>query len=348
MTYCSDCGVYYTGAEDICPNCGNSFSQNGKSEIKPFSAENEAEKNMNLNDEKKNLFPGPVDTNNQEPDEIQNNSMRSEDCKSEVVYLHDESQLGKGIIKPQKVEMAVDGVHFKYETPPHSFMKEGPIKGKPKEYRVTSADMELKSISEDNPEKTLQEEPSGLQITKLEKDQPNTDQQIVSQEPTMQPFLERDGEPEEQMPNDLKEIETPATDEDKSEELIEKSVIKELIPEPVIPEPELPDTFDTAMGDDAAIWEGAQSWYKIPIGNQYRVTRHSLMIFDRYRYKLLDVSLSLITEISVKQSWVGKLMGVGDLLISIPDFAAAKVVLGGVSEPYQVKKLMEERMKDLN
>ncbi len=354
MAYCSDCGVYYTGVEDICPSCGNHVSQKRKPEAgslpevgtevpiiidgKDFPSGNNAEGNTDLTNRKDNF---------QKQNITQNDKMNSESNQSEVIYFQNESQLGKGIIKPQKVEMAVDGVHFKYETPPHSFMKEGPIKEKPKEYRVTSADMELKSPDGNCLEKTFREKQPLPQATEQGKADAGINERKPSEEkPEAQAARETKIEQEEQartLPDELKESGTPVANE-KAEATLE-SIIKELIPEPVIPEPELPENHDNIIYDDGTIWEGAQSWFKIPLGDFYKVTSRSLMIFDKHHYKLFDVSLSLITEITVKQSWLGKLMNIGDLLISIPEFAAQKVVLGGISDPYKVKNMIEERLK---
>ncbi len=351
MAYCSDCGVYYTSETNICPSCGNHVSQNRKPDHAPVSdidakvpvsadllngpAENNPEGNAESNKGIENLSPGLPDDSDQKQDEMLKDKMSPEPGKAEPGGFDYESQLGKGIIKPQKVEMAVDGVHFKYETPPHSFKKESPVKGRLKEHRVTGNDMKLKSPDETGLKKTFLEEHILSPIVDQEKAEP-----VVDRGTQAPPENQEDSG--EGIPVESVKVEAPP---DESEEVAEEPVIKELLSEPEIPEPELSENDGHRFDEETIIWEGAQSWYKIPIGNCYKVTGRKLMIFDKYQHKLLDVSLSMIAEIAVKQSWVGKLMGIGDLLISIPEFAASEIVLGGISGPFQVKNILEERKR---
>ncbi|HBF39725.1 MAG TPA: hypothetical protein DDW50_20730 [Firmicutes bacterium] len=355
MAYCSECGIYYTGKEDICPSCGNG-TRNRKPETEPLinagnvipltqdfivpTFKNEAEGNSDFKNEQE-IPPSTVFERSGRDQSLSNNEkakMNSSAPQSEVIYFQNESQLGKGIIKPQKIEMATDGVHFKYETPTHSFMKEGPVKEKPKEYRVTFDDMELKTLNEISLEKISQELPTPptlMQDEIIEKpSEEKTDEETL---------IENEGKPKESL---LEEFNEPDVLQADVESKIIEEPISELISEPVFPEPELSEPNDNIAYEDVAVWEGTQSWLKIPIGNRYRVTRSSLIIFDKNHYKLFDVALSLISEISVKQSWIDKLLGIGDLLVSIPEFAATKVVLGGISEPYKVKTMIEQLIKD--
>ncbi len=358
MAYCSDCGVYYTSETNICPSCGNHVSQNRKPDYGLVSdigakapvatdlinnpSQNNPEGNIEFNNGKEN--PSLPNHSNQKQDGMLNDEMSPEPGKAEPGGFDCESQLGKGIIKPQKVEMAVDGVHFKYETPPHSFKKEGPVKGRLKEYRATGNGMGVKSPDETGLKNTFLEEHILSQIVDQEKTESVVDQGESPREPETQPTLESGEESGEQIPVESVKAEVPA---DEKEEVTEDPVIKELISEPEFPEPELSEDYGHRFDGDNVIWEGTQSWYKIPMGNYYKITGRKLMIFDKYQHKLLDVSLSWIAEMAVKQSWVGKLIGIGDLMISIPDFAASKIVLGGISEPFKVKNVIEERKKYL-
>ncbi len=349
MAYCSDCGVYYTSETNICPSCGNHVSQNRKPDHAPISdigakvpvsadflngpSENNPEGNAEFNKGVENSSPSLPNPSDQKQDEMLNDKMSPEPGKAEPGGFDSESQLGKGIIKPQKVEMAVDGVHFKYEIPPHSFKREGPVKGRLKEHRVTGNDMKLKSPDETGLKNTFLEEQMLSQISDQEKAEPGVDQE--GQAP-----LENQEDSGEGIPVEPVKVEVPPDDR---EEVAEEPVVKELLSEPEIPEPALSENDGYRFEEDSVIWEGTQSWYKIPISNCYKVTDRKLMIFDKYQHKLLDVSLSMIAEITVRQSWVGKLMGIGDLLISIPEFAASKIVLGGISEPFKVKNILEEK-----
>lgn len=348
MAYCSDCGVYYTSETNICPSCGNHVSQNRKPDYGPVSdigakvpasndllngpSENNPEGNAEFNKGIENLSPGLADDSGQKQDEMLND-MSPEPGKAEPGGFDYESQLGKGIIKPQKVEMAVDGVHFKYEIPPHSFKKEGPVKGRLKEHRVTGNDMKLTSPDETGLKNTFLEEHILSSIVDQEMAEPVVDREA-------QAPLENQEDSGEGIPVESVKVEAPP---DESEEVAEEPVIKGILSEPEIRVPSPSENDGQGFDEESVIWEGAQSWYKIPIGNCYKVTGRKLMIFDKYQHKLLDVSLSMIAEITVKQSWVGKLMGIGDLLISIPEFAASGIVLGGISEPFHVKNILEEK-----
>jgi hypothetical protein len=117
----------------------------------------------------------------------------------------------------------------------------------------------------------------------------------------------------------------------------------DVLNEPIFPEPELP------FGEecDITIWEAPQTWYRIPLSHICQLTKNSLLILGKYDNKLLDLSLTLITGVSVRQSWLQKLFGIGDLLISAPDFVASKVVLKGILRPVQVMQLLQSQCRSI-
>jgi hypothetical protein len=352
MAYCSECGVYYTGDGIICSSCGINLHQVRKleTEISPVAGTDTQETGNfidsaveDLRDENieivrfKKMFEKEAENKkdilSQTPCEAYSNGelvagvnkVCSQDKNANNTYSQTEGHLGKGIIKPQKVELATDGIHFKYDTPSHNFIKAEPVKERPREYRVTSSDMELKTFED----VITKQEPLKELLPPIKENENE-----VREEPSLVEIPEE----QEELEMDRPEIDIPLENES---EIITETVVLELITEPVLPEPELPTSNET---DNNIIWEATQTWLKIPLGNIYRLTQHSLVILGKNNNKLLDVNLSLITEVSVRQSWLGKLLGVGDLLISIPQFAAPKVVLGGISEPNKAKQLFEKWM----
>lgn len=240
-----------------------------------------------------------------------------------------ESHLGKGMIKPQAVELGMDGVHFKFDLPPRNFSKVEPIKEKPKEYRATAmggvieVENEIDKLKESLINKPLVEDLIESTTTEIE-------------EPTRQT---RKGEPvvlqELSSETGLMSEESLLTDSDISVE--PESVVEEVFPEPILPEPEL-----EYAQEFSSVWEDHQTWFRIPYGNQYRITNRSLLIYGNYNRKLLEVSLHLITNVSLQQSWFAKLMGIGDLRLTIRDFMLSYVVLAGITEPEKVQELLED------
>lgn len=320
MAYCAECGVYYTEDRATCSSCGRDLKQECKPEIETTSAAN---------------IIGPQYTGKTDPDENPamppldapagvNVSMSginpAEDKKVDIAYSQADGHLGKGIIKPQKVESSVDGVHFKYDTPAHDFVKAEPIREKPREYRVTDSDMEFKTID-------------GI----------NTAKDDEASIPSVQEKAEAVAKVESPLVPAVSQ-EEPIHDHIAAEDdLLENETVK--LPEPVIPdfiaEPELVGPETAIPKDTVVIWEAGQTLFTIPLGNIYRVTGRSLIVCDKFDNRLLEVSLALITGVSVRQSWLAKLFGVGNLLISLTEFSAPKLVLNGIKEPVKAKQVIE-------
>jgi hypothetical protein len=259
----------------------------------------------------------PLETTN---DIFEVNSALPVDRSINSSHFELDGQLGKGIIKPQKVELATDGVHFKYDTPSHNFIKAEPIKEKPREYRVTCSDMESNTMED----VCKSNEPL---ITEIVAPVPDN-VEVVSEAETPVDIPVRE---EETVPEVLANEDLPMKTE--SETTFEP-VTMENLTAPTLPESNI-------TNDVAVIWEASQTWLKLPLKNIYRITNRSLIILGKYNNKILEVSLSLITGVSLKQSWFAKLFGVGDLLIIIPDFSDPKVVLRGIPKPAKVKQLIE-------
>ena len=342
MAYCAECGAHYGDDDPVCSSCGRNLVQEFELgvETTPKVTIIEPQTEVAVNDTvgqnieivkleaslgqySKKPETTPADGFLEKPDVFEINTTLPEGQSMEGSHFQIDGHLGKGIIKPQKIELETDGVHFKYDTPSHNFIKAEPIKEKPQEYRVTSSDMESNTMEDvfKNKESLLAEllPPIRDNVEVSTEDKTLEDIPVGEEEPVP------DG-----LTNELLLLmNEPGTRTE--------SIAMETLTELTLPETEL-----KASNDSAIIWEGAQTWLKIPLNNVYRVTNRSLIIVGKYNNKLLEVSLALITGVALRQSWFAKIFGVGDLLIAIPDFSAPKVVLKGIAKPAKVKQLLED------
>ena len=352
MSYCTECGTHYGDGVPVCPSCGQNIvmqDHNLETEetpaVKTLGLETELTANTQLNDDKvesteiARLEALLAQYNNKpetspEVKAIEAFSVSKDyipeatgdlvaDTGSNINYFQADGQLGKGIIKPQKIELATDGVHFKYDTPSHTFIQAEPIKEKPREYRVTSSDMEPNTVED----VYIAKEPVLEQVVPPIPEANNLVAEVIP------------AQEEEDLSNVVVNDDIPLMTE--PETILEPLTMEEEVEEPNLPEPELKETYEAEV-----IWEARQTWFKIPLGNVYRVTGRSLIILGKYHHKLLEVSVSLITEVTLRQSGFAKLFGIGDLLISIPDFSAPKVVLRGIPQPARVKLMLENLCPD--
>lgn len=321
MAYCAECGVYYTEDRATCSSCGRDLKQECKPEIETTPAANIiGSQYTGKTDPGENPAMPPLDV----PagvDVSMSSINPAEDKKVDIAYSQADGHLGRGIIKPQKVELSVDGVHFKYDTPAHDFFKAEPIREKPREYRVTDSDMmEFKTIDGIN---TVKDDEASI---------PSVQEKAEAVEKVESPLIPAVSQEE------------PICDSITAEgDLLENETVK--LPEPVIPdfiaEAELTGPESVIPTDTVVIWEAGQTLFTIPLGNIYRVTGRSLIVCDKFDNRLLEVSLALITGVSVRQSWLAKLFGVGNLLISLPEFSIPKLVLSGIKEPFKAKQVIE-------
>ncbi|MGE5581033.1 MAG: hypothetical protein ACM3X9_00690 [Bacillota bacterium] len=238
--------------------------------------------------------------------------------------LQVESHLGKGIIKPQAVEVDVDGVHFKYDMPAHIFSKpETPKEKQPREYRFTGIEAEQKFF----------EEPAGQEDVKAETAAPEIAGPAGERVADESIIIEVSPESAINEPVSIAS-ETMVESKPAGEELIKEEPLKEM---PVKEEPPP----ETIKPEPAVLWEGRQTWLGIPLGNTYRITNRSLIIFGRHNNKLLEIGLSLITEVAVRSPWWSRLFGLSDLVIAVKEFTPAKIILSGLAQPVKVKEMLE-------
>jgi hypothetical protein len=320
MAYCSECGAHFDENDTLCSSCGRDLGQENNQQPGTDPGARKISTNadsLNFSADGAGLEPFGLETEN-----------------NESAFSQADSQLGKGIIKPQKIELATDGVHFKYDAPVHSFVKAEPAKEKPREYRATDLDTELKTAEEVLTTKGSFEESESMSPV---------NENLESTDETQIPVEHRVSQ-DEQIADDIsvEEIDLAPESPTLTEPIID-TLTQSVLTEPVLPEPELPLSDE----GDIVIWESVQTWFGIPLGRIYRLTKRSLLILGKYDDKLLDLSLTLITEVSVRQSWFGKLLGIGNLLISAPDFVSSKVVLKGISRPAQVMQLLQNQCRNI-
>ncbi len=343
MPYCPECGTHYEDMDPVCPSCGRDFP-----ELDP-ELEDRYPINETVLESEIPIEPSVVESINMKEDEIpiEYPSTLPEETPADVVSsprFNGESHLGKGVIKPQAVEQSIDGYHFKYDVPQRNFVKAEPIKGVPQEYRVTSPDPEvpleeLQTKENDSMDKAISEKASD------EKAPVETDIQIdpvveERKEELVTEIKSEEAEPvddhQDSPAEDIREItETEPINGSEETEKIELEDT-EVMPTPVLPEPEI-----TEEPNPEIMWEGRRTWLKFPLGNIYRISEHSLIVFGRENQKLLEINLDLIISIYLKQSWFAMLLGIGNLELKIRDFPAPQILLEGIDEPHKVKHLLE-------
>ena len=237
----------------------------------------------------------------------------------------EECHLGKGLIKPHSVDLEIDGFHFKYDKPARSIAKSEAFKDKVVEFRVTSPE--------------LPAEPKSDLVVKLD-----NEESIVS---TVSPIENLEKTIEEEIPESESKDEINPIQEciNNNQELwVADEVLNDSINEaclenePVsISEPEL-----EIVTDGKVLWEDFSRWLGIPIAKRYRIFKNTLQISDSIEHRFSEVDLQLISEVKLRKSWWDKLMGIGDLVISVKNIVGTPLVLSGIRRPETVQRLFED------
>lgn len=327
MAYCSVCGIHYQTDTLVCAGCGSILAVEVKQEhrIHPVSGESAIYDGAPIND-----FCGSGMQASQDP----------------------ESQLGKGLIKPHSIELDIDGFHFKYDKPVRNFAKLEKAKEKVVEFRVTCPE----PASELSPAETSREEPLSKEIIQEEilhkRAQVHDNQQNIETEEIIEAEAAEVsgivGSKDAEDINISPEKNDQLTDEGMwvaGEILIEKVMESPLEPELIsefdLPEPELQTDEEMVI-----LWEDFQRWFGIPLTNQYRISNRSLQITDRLALKFSEIDLPMISEVTLQQSWLGKLFNTGDLMISVKHLPDTRLKLAGVRNPEKVHCLLEDLIKN--
>jgi predicted RNA-binding Zn-ribbon protein involved in translation (DUF1610 family) len=334
MAYCSVYGISYQPDDPVCTGCGNELAPKPEQEHEthPVSGDTAIFNRTRGND--LDGFGSGAD----------------QDL---------ESQLGKGLIKPHSIELEIDGYHFKYDKPVRNFAK--PEKGKEKvvEFRLTCPEpgsevsREETSLEERPPEEIIHEEISTEEIsTGVTFKEVSDNHQNIEMEEMFEHETGHIEEPAEaQSVNTAMENEDQPADKDMwvAGEILAETVETagtpgesplepEVIPGFDLPEPKL----ESNEEDLVILWEDSQRWLGIPLANQYRISNRSLQVIDRLARKFSEVDLTLISEVKLRQSWLGKLLKTGDLSVSVKYLPETGLKLTGVRNPEKVHRLLEE------
>lgn len=255
----------------------------------------------------------------------------------------EEVHLGKGLIKPTKVQMQVDGYHFSYERPPHRFSKLEP---------ESVAKHELNTLKSKPFEAKM---PLEAEITSgIEREEREVKASEVFKE--IEQVIETDHATEaENVQNDV------ADDEPSKEEVGDKTVPlrtdesnennqEEKLSEPFsAPLPEISESLAKDVASDIqslkkeqgkSLLAGSQTWYGIPLPNAYQITTETLTLFDPDN-GLRQIELEDINGVWIHQSFLMKLLGIGNVGIELKNSPGEPVILKGLTKPKQVLKILK-------
>ncbi|HEX3048882.1 MAG TPA: PH domain-containing protein [Bacillota bacterium] len=348
MPYCPECGIHYLQPNSTCVSCGRNLSD---------AFDSPDPKNETFG---KTLTPAPNES------VIDFGGFRPQV----------DSHLGKGLVKPQSMEVGADGFHFKYDQPPQKFVKSEALKDKVIEFRVTAPEEPPKQFvakeadaSNESPELSFLEETiapseSGEQLLKEEpvsetapadlpeSREPGVSVNVIEPETFVKPATtaeaENPVEPESATPQRVESVgETEVGGEETGTEYPpvddEPSYAEPLDEETSeLPEPELKGFEPGRPEEPETLWEGKGSWYGFGARTQYRITNQSVVIVEPYSYRFTEFELALISNVKLNRSWLMKLLGIGDISVSVNGLPEPGLTLKGIREPEKVKRLLEE------
>jgi hypothetical protein len=88
------------------------------------------------------------------------------------------------------------------------------------------------------------------------------------------------------------------------------------------------------------LWQGQQSWYGIPLPYYYRLYGKSLVCTDPNGHST-EYQLTTVIKVTVKQSWLGRLLGIGDLVLDFANLIPSRFVLSGITNPARLRTIIE-------
>ncbi len=260
-----------------------------------------------------------------------------------------DGHLGKGLVKPQQVEVEPDGYHFKYDQPKTSFSRKEPVQ-KVVEFRVTQEDMERQAQQE-----TEQSQPplDEAETAKVAAGAPTVDERrqvapAETGEELHEIELEAEAEPTANLTEPVNETESelneaPLQAESPEEEAQPEEPVAELPAEPLDAEP-LPEPELELPSPAEVIWTGKQTG--ILTKNRYEITNRSVYSLGVYGQKVVEVELDAITAVKRSQSLLGQLLGTGDVAIYGSNSKNPLLVLSGVKHPAKITRLLEDLIKE--
>jgi transcription initiation factor TFIIIB Brf1 subunit/transcription initiation factor TFIIB len=102
---------------------------------------------------------------------------------------------------------------------------------------------------------------------------------------------------------------------------------------------------ETAPGDLPILMQGQQSWCGIPLPYQYRLSERFLVCVEP-NGRLFEYDLTKIKKVMVKQSWLGKFLGIGDVVLDFQHQVPSRYILTGIANPAKLRDLLEELLKN--
>lgn len=336
MAYCSECGSYYED-EAICGNCGVKLKDTSvePETVPEFSKESEPQANGI------NTAVGPV-APEEEPAEAANPNF-----SAGFLPQNDETNhLGKGLVKPTGIEVGADGFHFRYEKPQSNPVKaESITKGNLAELRVTNPEFDRASSNGSAEKDALPD--SEMNIAKAETGEGESQPNPVF-EPPLQPPVELESESEvEAEPNS-----PPGNDSESSggEPVAVENTARsagEVSPEiaEAVAEPE--PTVETVLGDDIPVlktvrenilYQGRLTWYGVPLPCRFQITGSKLSLINQEN-QVVEVFLNDTAKVELRQNWLARLVGTGDVILW-PKDQTEPVVLPGVFHPQKIHDLL--------
>jgi hypothetical protein len=98
--------------------------------------------------------------------------------------------------------------------------------------------------------------------------------------------------------------------------------------------------------DDApTLLQGRQSWYGIPLPYYYRLTERFLVCVEP-NGRSFEYDLTALKKVTVKQSWLGKLLGIGDVELDFNQRVPSRYVLTGIAYPAKFRVKLEELLRN--
>lgn len=326
MPYCSECGIHYPEEETTCRSCGHLLNpENSSTENATPVAEPAGEVSLTK------AVTGGAETFNSR--------------------FQEESQLGKGLIKPFAVETEVDGTHFKYDKPPRSFSRAEVRKDITAEYRVTASDPDPK-LQEELPEVVSPEwndhwNEEYTEETVAEPDLKSIGLDEADIETPCEPAEPETAEaPASQLPLDETDLADqsvsgrPESEGSEAGEAVEEPFVLDVDMDFQPEEPELEPAEEIET-----LWEGRRTVLGIPRSTYYRITNRSVLLNDYQTRRVAELELQLISGAELKRSWLDKLFGVGDLMFKVKEMPAPGFCLTGIPNPEKVLHLLEDLIR---
>lgn len=263
-----------------------------------------------------------------------------------------DGHLGKGLVKPQQVELEPDGYHFKYDQPKTSFARKEPVQ-KVVEFRVTQEDMERQARQEAEQSQPPIEAETLAEAVEVAAGAPVAADERAQVAPAKMVAelheieVETETEPTAELTEPVIETESesneaPVEAEPPEEAAQPEEPVAELSPEPLAEEP-LPEPELELPSPPEVIWTGKQTG--ILTKNRYEITNQSVYSLGIYGQKVVEVELEAITAVKRSQSLLGQLLGSGDVAIYGPNSQNPLLVLSGVKHPAKITRLLEDLIK---